>query len=234
VRDDLDFETEVVPQFLDQLQRPGNFGRFEFIRLVTRSPLAGFYDGTAPSPWLLLNMFFATEGRAELEQRAGGPPAQNLDHRFSLSDDERDYLVSLDVDPESLLADLRATRVFSRARSRRYVERYYEASGRLRIPVVAIHTTTDGVSPSAHERVLRNIVRAAGRQRLLLQAYTDDVGHCSFTEEQFLTAIEMVERWVRTGQRPDPREFPASLGFVPGSTPPAWPQPARMRPPFVF
>jgi pimeloyl-ACP methyl ester carboxylesterase len=34
VRDDLDFETEVVPLMLPQIFNPANFARFEFIRLV--------------------------------------------------------------------------------------------------------------------------------------------------------------------------------------------------------
>ncbi|HVR38901.1 MAG TPA: DUF6351 family protein, partial [Thermoanaerobaculia bacterium] len=72
VRDDLDFETEVVPVLLQQLQDPASLPKFEALRGAARLPFPGFYDGQAPSPWLFLVTYFATEGRAELEQRIGG------------------------------------------------------------------------------------------------------------------------------------------------------------------
>jgi len=56
-----------------QLQDPANLGRFEFMRLVTDTPLEGFYPAAGnPLPILFLKMFFATEARAELERSYGG------------------------------------------------------------------------------------------------------------------------------------------------------------------
>jgi hypothetical protein len=64
-----------------QLSDPLNLGKFEFIRLVTGTPGSGL----TPPPGLYPNalfdpFFFATEGAAEAERRAGGPIMQNLDH----------------------------------------------------------------------------------------------------------------------------------------------------------
>ena len=80
---------------------PGCFGKLEFIRLVTQA--AG--PGTIPPRGCLLavgggftNTFFATEARAELERRAGGPPTQNLTHTYALSA-EKDYLAGLGWTP---------------------------------------------------------------------------------------------------------------------------------------
>ncbi len=70
VRDDLDFDTEVLPKIFFEAINPLNFGKFEFIRLVTQ--VAG--PGTIPPPasWFpggfFTNMFFLTEAKAELER----------------------------------------------------------------------------------------------------------------------------------------------------------------------
>src|SRR6266508_1271735 len=61
VRDDLDFDTEVLPVLAAQLSAPGGAAGFEFIRRVA---------GTPEGPeWPFAVMFFVTEGRAELERR---------------------------------------------------------------------------------------------------------------------------------------------------------------------
>jgi len=230
VRDDLDFDTEVLPLLISQLQNSANMPRFEFIRLVTQSPLAGFYDGTKPGPWLVLNMFFATEGRAELEGRAGGPVTQNRDHTYSLTATGRQYLVSLGLNPDPLVAQLELNFRFSAdKKARRYSESFYEPGGRLRVPTLTIHTVGDGLATPANARVLRENLKQARDSSLLHQAYTNDTGHCSFTSAQFLQAIQAMERWVITGTQPRRDDFPAGLGFVPDFEPPAWPQPTRSR-----
>ena len=65
LRDDLDFETEVLPVLIGQLTAPGGVGRFEFIRLAAGVPRG--------PEWPFSIWFFVTEGRAELERRAGAP-----------------------------------------------------------------------------------------------------------------------------------------------------------------
>ena len=75
IRDDLDFDTEVLAKLGPELQNQANFPKFEFLRLVTGTPGRGI---TPPAPpnfypnWVLTDMFFSTEARAELERRAGG------------------------------------------------------------------------------------------------------------------------------------------------------------------
>jgi hypothetical protein len=230
VRGDLDFATEVLPVLLRQLQDPANFGRFEFMRLVTGLPLEGFYDGTKPGPSLILTMLFATEGRAELQQRAGGSPTQNLDHAFGLTNAEKSYLATLGVDADRLLRRMRARRAVAAPRARRYTERFYEPRGRLRLPLITIHTTEDALADTANERVLRARVEAAGRSPLLRQVFAAESGHCSFTPAQLLAAIRAMDLWVATGVPPGVEQFPESEGFVSDFEPPAWPHPAaRMR-----
>ena len=84
----------------------------------------------------------------------------------------------------------------------------------------------DGNGPAAVARVgVRGDVAAAGRSNGLYQAFTSGQGHCNFTGPQLLTAVSALNQWVATGTRPTAATFPAALGFLPGYTPPPWPQP---------
>ena len=50
VRDDLDFDTEVLPKLLPEVSNPVNFPKFEFLRLVVGTPGRGL---TPPPPGFL-------------------------------------------------------------------------------------------------------------------------------------------------------------------------------------
>lgn len=214
VRDDIDFETEVLPTLIAQITAPGGFGKFEFLRLVAGGP---------PGPeWPFNIWFFATEGRAELERRAGGPVAQNADHTYTLSAANRAYLAALGVtgaSADAWIADMMANRVSADRPARHYVQRYSEYSGNIKDPVLTLDTTVDALVPPAHISVYNDTVR---RPWLVANAWTSGVGHCNFTVPQLVTAVTALDTWVRTGVRPT--TFPASQGFV-AYTPPPWPQP---------
>lgn len=242
LRDDLDFQTEVAPVLFSQATNPANIGKFEFIRLVTGAPLAGFYSG--PN-WLFTDMFFATEGRAELERRARGVIGQNRDHTYALTGLELGYVASLGVDGDALLAQMNARRTQSAdVSARNYLDHYADFTGRITRPVLTLHTTIDGLVLPENESVYRDTVAAAGRSDLLVQVYTDPttplgiVGHCAFNFLQILSTVRAVEFWIASGTRPDPADplfFPPdftilgvtgfdAVGFTP-FTPPPWRQP---------
>lgn len=223
VRDDLNFQRDVLPVLVAQVRDRANFGRFEFIRLILGGPAEDFYTG---SNWLFQDFFFVTEARAELERRAGGPVVQNLDHVYRLTDQEKAYLATLGVDADSLLAQMNARRNFSPpAKARRYLENYAEYTGQITRPVLTLHTRIDGLVLPANMSAYRETVRQAGREGNLLQVYTDSVGHCTFTIEQLVAVAEAMDSWVRTGVRPSASAFPEALGFLPDFVPPPWPQP---------
>ena len=223
VRDDLDFETEVVPVLRSQVLDQMNLGRFEFIRLVNGLPAQDFYTG---SNWLFTDFYFVTEARAELERRAGGPVVQNLNHTYTLAGAEKTYLGSLGVNAEALLAAMNARRnIEAPPSARRYLENYADYAGHITNPVLTIHTTVDGLVVPANESVYRATVEAAGRQNHLVQVYTNAVGHCRFTPEQLLLAVQAMVSWLKTGMPPGPEFFPEGFGFVPDFVPPPWPQP---------
>jgi hypothetical protein len=223
--DDVDFETEVLPTMVGQLLNPMNFPRFEFMRLVGRVPLSpGYYPGG-----LLTNAFFFTEARGELERRAGGPVAQNLTHAYTLGASDRAYLNAIGMDSatiDSLLAAMNARRTISPAPSaRNYVEHYATFTGKIKHPVLTMHTVVDTLVPVQHEAAYAETVAAAGREDLLRQTYTNGTSHCGFSFAQISTAIQALDAWARTGVVPTPAAFPAALGFVPAFVPPPWPQP---------
>ncbi len=217
VVDDLDFETDVLPVLIPQLTAPGGAAGFEFIRRVTGVP-----EGPE---WPFSIWFFTTEGRAELERRAGGPVVQNLDHTYDLSAEDRADLEALGVDAaevDAWLADMDASRFDAPSRSRHYLERFADYTGRLRRPVLTLHTQVDALVAPAHIARYQQTVAEAGRTALLAEAWTSGIGHCNFTTEQLLAAVTAMEQWIITGTKP--AAFPEDLGFI-EFDPPDWPQP---------
>jgi len=217
VRDDLDFDSEVLPVLFSQLSAPGGAAKFEFLRLVVGVPKG--------PEWPFGVWFFTTEGRAELERRAGGPVAQNANHTYGLSAADRAYLAGLGVTGEQVdgyLATMMANRVAAVPGPRRYVERYADYTGNVDGPVLTLGTTTDSLVPPAHISAYDATVAAAGTSDLVAHAWTSGVGHCNFTPTQLVTGVRALDSWVKTGVRPT--DFPADQGFV-SYTPPPWPQP---------
>ena len=232
VRNDIDFETEVFPKLFAEVGNPLNFPQFEFIRLVAGIPGQGIVPPPPPSfypGWVFQDFFFFTEARAELQRRAGGAFVQNLDQAYSLTAAERAYLIGLGVPGaiiDGWLAQMNARRNISAAPApRNYVRHNATYSGKIKGPVLTLHTIIDPLVVVANESAYADTVAAAGRSDRLFQVYTSGNGHCAFTGPQLLTAVNAIDNWVRTGVKPNAAQFPAALGFVPGFVPPPFPQP---------
>ncbi len=232
VRNDLDFDTEVLPELIPQLSDPANFPKFEFIRLVAGTPGRGL---TPPSPpnfypgWVVTDFFFLTEARAELQRRAGGPFVQNVDQNYNLTAAEKAYLAALGVPGavvDGWLAQMNARRnIEAPAFARNYVSHNTDYNGKIHHPILTMHTIIDPLVVVANESAYAELNAASGKQELLFQTYTTQVGHCNFTGAQLLTAVNAIDVWVRTGIRPTAASFPAALGFDPSFVPPPMLQP---------
>ena len=230
VRNDLDFETEVFPKLFAEVSVPANFPRFEFVRLVAGNPgrgitaPAGFYPG-----WLFTDMVFLTEFRGELQRRAGGGYVQNVDQSYGLIAAERAYLNGLGVSNaviDGWLAQMNARRnIVAAPAPRNYVEHYATFNGKIKNPVLTMHTIVDPLVTVSNESAYLETVISAGSEEHLFQAYTNGIGHCALTGPQIITAVGAIDNWVRSGIKPTAATFPAALGFVPGFVPPAFPQP---------
>jgi hypothetical protein len=150
---------------------------------------------------------------------------QNLTHAYSLTPSENAYLAALGIDAGPLLAAMNARRTIEAEPSaRNYVEHYAGFSGKIKNPVITLHTMVDRLVPVSHESAYAQTVERAERSDLLFQAYTTGVGHCNFSVEQNVAALTALDDWVASGERPTD-EFPADLGFDQTFVPPAWLQP---------
>ena len=220
VRDDVDFESEVQPKLFSEVSNPANFPKFEFLRLVTGTPGRGINPPAPPSfypGWVFTDMFFAMEARSELERRAGGPIVQNLDRNYDLTPAERGYLMALGVPSaviDGWLMAMNGQRFVSAPKySRNYVEHNANYNGKIKNPVLTMHTKIDPLVTVSQELAYAQTVAAARRSGLLFQTYTNGIGHCSFTGPQIITAVNAINSWVTTGTRPTNAGFPAALGF---------------------
>lgn len=232
VRNDIDFETEVFPKLLAEVGNPINFPKYEFVRLVAGNPGRGI---TPPPPplfypgWVFTDLIFLTEFRAELQRRAGGPFVQNLDQNYSLTAVERAYLNGLGVPGpviDGWLAQMNArTNIAAPPAPRNYVEHFATFKGKIKHPVLTMHTIVDPLVTVSNESAYAETVASRGRSDHLFQTFTNGNGHCAFTGPQILTAVGAIDNWVRNGTKPTAGSFPSGLGFVPGFVPPPFPQP---------
>ena len=232
IRDDFDFETEAQPKLISEVSNISNFPKFEFLRLVIGIPGRGIIPPPPPNFFpgsVFTEMFFATEARAELERRAGAPFVQNLDRDYNLTPGEKAYLMGIGLPPsviETWLMQMNAGRTISSPEfSRNYVERYADYSGKIKAPVLTMHTLVDPLITVSQSAEYADTVASARRTRHLKQVYTSGNGHCNFTGPQLITAVNAINSWVVTGEAPPDAAFPAAAGFVPGFVPPRMLQP---------
>jgi len=229
VRNDIDFDTEVLAKLAPELSNIANFPKFEFIRLVAKNPGRGI---TPPPPpnffpgWALTDFFFFTEARAELQRRAGGPVVQNLDQNYTLTDAEKAYLASIGLPTpvvDAWLAQMNARRnIEAKPSARNYLRNNTDFNGKIKNPILSVHTIIDPLLVVAHESAYKELNASVGREELLFQTFTTGVGHCNLTGPQVLTAIGSIDLWVRTGVRPTAAQFPAALGFNSAFVPPPY------------
>lgn len=224
VRDDITptyFQQMIIPLLESHVANPENFGLLEFFRLVNGWTFDAFY-----SEGFLYQMGLALMVRSDLERRAGGPVAQNIDHVYKLTDSEKNYLASLGVNADELLLQMNAmTNIEASANARKYIENYGEFSGNLTRPVLTLHDIYDHAAIVSHNDAYKDTVTLAGNDDLLVQVYTDNDVHCNFTSHQINAAIAAMNEWLETGSAPDNSFFPETLGFVNSYTPPSWPRP---------
>jgi hypothetical protein len=175
-------------------------------------------------------MFFASEARAELERRLGSPVAQNQDHIYQLTNEEKTYLASLGVNADELLANMNArTNITAPKPARKYLRQNADYSGLIKGPVLAIHNREDGLAHPGNVSVYKATVDAAGRGDRFAHVFVNSAGHCNFTANQLFASIAAMQIWLETGVRPGPESFPAAAGFLNAPALPNWPQPFQLR-----
>ena len=227
VRNDIDFDTEVLAKLGPELSNIANFPKFEFIRLVAKNPGRGLVPPPPPAfypGWALTDFFFFTEARAELQRRAGGPFVQNLDQSYDLTATEKAYLAGIGLPTpvvDAWLAQMNVRRnIDANPAARNYVRNNTDFNGKIHHPILTVHTIIDPLLVVANESAYAELNASRGKEDLLFQTYTTGVGHCNLTGPQILTEIGAIDSWVRTGVRPTNVSFPAGLGFNQAFVPP--------------
>jgi pimeloyl-ACP methyl ester carboxylesterase len=73
-------------------------------------------------------------------------------------------------------------------------------TGSLAVPELDLHTIHDPLVPVEMENEYASVVRAAGGNSLLRQAYVDRFGHCAFSASEIVAGVEAVNHRIETGR----------------------------------
>jgi hypothetical protein len=79
------------------------------------------------------------------------------------------------------------------------------------VPVLAMHTTGDGLVVPENEQAYRSAVDRRGDGRLLQQIFVHRAGHCAFTPAETITAVQALVGRLDTGSWDLSALGPASL-----------------------
>ena len=214
-------------------------GKAEMFRLLCFGQDFDTFYGTAnTSPGWALLMWFTTIVGVDFEKKAGGNPFQNgdlKDYTFdNISPDDMEYLHSLLGDEvDTLLDKMNDTEIFAERSARNWLEHYDTPTGKLKNPVIQLHSVFDPLNFAAGTAIYKETVENAGKEDLLLQVYTGEAfpgyptGHGFFNPIQYLQVLAAMNAWLDTGEKPDPLDpagyFAPGYGFIPGFVPPPWP-----------
>ena len=183
----------------------------------------GWWDPGAPEPaatdyasqqvnqfyWLAYDVFpFAFYYRAELEGRAGGNPSWNagvnytkqLQHAASNAEVRALYAAAgLDLNAD-LAALNSARRITQNENAENYLIQNIIFDGQLSAPVLALHTTGDGLVPVEDEQAYLATAKKAGNQTLVRDLFVHRAGHCTFTPAETVAAFQALSTRLATGK----------------------------------
>jgi len=151
---------------------------------------------------------FAFALRAELEFRAGGNVSWNTGVNYfkqlANSADRREVVALYHAAGLSLHADLEtlnhAARISADPTAVRYLEHNIAFNGKLKMPVLTMHTTGDGLVVPENEQAYSSVVGKAGDLSMLRQIFVHRAGHCAFTPAETITAVQALLQRVSTGK----------------------------------
>jgi pimeloyl-ACP methyl ester carboxylesterase len=123
----------------------------------------------------------------------------------------------LGVAEDELNAKVRRIAPAEGARSRSANPAFAELTGRITVPVLAIHETGDGRVPFSLQQAYRRRTVAAGTAHLLVQRAVRWPGHCGFDGEVREQAFDDLVAWMEQGTKPDGDDVlaadPSTLGL---------------------
>ncbi len=137
-------------------------------------------------PWVLQ---FSAVLVDEVVHHAGGNPVDNQNAVYAAFPDDS----ALNVGVHRVVGDSAAVA---------YLARYYTPTGRIRVPVLSLHTTGDPLVPASVDNDYDEVTAAAGTQQLFVAQYVVAANHCQFTDEAIGAAFDELRAWVQSGVRP--------------------------------
>jgi pimeloyl-ACP methyl ester carboxylesterase len=148
--------------------------------------------------------------RAELEARAQGNVSFNtgVDYRHQLErsidrDEVRALYQQAGLDLDADLQTLNdAARIKADREALKYLENNIIFDGRIRFPVLTLHTKGDGLVVPENESAYKKVVDELGNDRFLRQTYISRAGHCAFTPAETITAVQTLITRLDTGSWP--------------------------------
>jgi hypothetical protein len=158
---------------------------------VARDPMDPTNSAVTASVGIL---FYNIFGSNDLIEVARGLPYGNRNERYHGSADN----AALNAGVERVTSDQAA---------RRYVREFYQTTGRLKRPLVTLHTTLDEIVPFKHELLYRRMVNENQDRDFLTILPVQRYGHCNFTTEEILGAFALL---VRKSTAPVTSEAPAT------------------------
>ncbi len=81
----------------------------------------------------------------------------------------------------------------------KYVAKYYDPTGQLRIPTLTLHTTQDPTIDLSQEAHYAGVVAAANESGFLVQQSVNRYGHCNVKPEEILNSFQGLFLWVNYG-----------------------------------
>jgi pimeloyl-ACP methyl ester carboxylesterase len=209
-------------------------GKARLSLVAALADLPGWFDPRQPEPaaddyairianqvmWeSRVDLAFAFRYRAEVEHRAGGNPSWNTGV---------DYAAELAASPDvaevqslyaqaglNLQQDLRTLnngpRIKADPAAAAYLARNITFDGDLKVPLLSVHTTGDGLVIPQNEQAYADVVRAAHRDSLLRQLFVHRAGHCAFTTAEIVAALHILVRRIDSGRWDDAALEPAPL-----------------------
>ena len=160
-------------------------------------------------------------GRVDLEERAGGNPSWNVGINYTrqLARSSQKSLVrkayrAAGANPFRDLRRLaRAPRIRPDGRALAYQYRHGVASGRMKKPIVTLHSTGDGGAITDQERWYAKQVRRRGEPDNLRQLWIERGAHCSFSPADEIVTLRSLLQRVESGTWPNlsPRRLDARV-----------------------
>ena len=151
---------------------------------------------------------FAFAFRADLQAKAGGNPSWNTGVNYAgdlaKSVDLTEVKALYQTAGLSLGQDLQtlngAPRIGADPNAVAWLARNISFDGQIRVPVLTMHTTGDGLVVPENEQAYRSVVDRVGHGSLLRQVFVDRAGHCAFTPAETITAVQTLENRLATGR----------------------------------